>query len=248
MVFLKDDYLNLNVKILKHMCKLKKIKNFSHLKKEDLFTLYNKFLASQLIIKAYRQHLYKNAIDHITLEQVGYPCFIYKTKNNKLFFYSYDSIIKNIIKSGNVRDPMTRVEYTDEELTRLDNNAKYYYPEIKYKSTLRIKKDPSYARRIRNRENEITSFHMRLNELKNNILIAVESRLLSWNIIGPFVVDLIEYSSINSYIKSMIYELQIVLLNLKNHEPDNARIFKQELLEEIDTDNEIYRLISQINV
>ena len=70
------------------------------------------------------------------------------------------------MKSGKVIDPNTRNEYTDAELQRLDTEAKHHFPTKNFKSTLKIKKNESYARRIRNRENDILAFQMRLDEIK----------------------------------------------------------------------------------
>ena len=89
---------NLSVIILKKLCKSANIK-ISKLKKKELFDEYNRYLAVKLIQKIYRNHFYKNAVDHITLEKVSYPCFIYRTKFNKHYFYEYGSIIKYIMNN-----------------------------------------------------------------------------------------------------------------------------------------------------
>ena len=130
----------LSITELKKFCKNASIKKYSTLKKKELFDEYNRFLASKVIQRKYRMHFYKNAEDNILLEKVSYPCFVYRTKFGKIFFYHYDTIIKYIMKSGDTRDPMTRNQYSDEELSRLDYEAKRYFPNIKYSSTFKIKK------------------------------------------------------------------------------------------------------------
>ena len=65
------------------------------------------------------------------------------------------------MKSGKVIDPNTRNEYTDLELLRLDSEAKLHFPDKNFKSTYKIKKNENYAKRIRNRENDILTFQMR---------------------------------------------------------------------------------------
>ena len=75
---------------------------------------YNKYLSVLKIQKYYREYFYKNAVDHITLDKIEYPCFIFKTKSGKMYFYSYESIIRYIMKTGDTRDPMTRTQYPDE--------------------------------------------------------------------------------------------------------------------------------------
>ena len=165
------------------------------------------------------------------MENISFPCFVYRTKFRKCFFYSYDSIIKYIMKTGDTRDPNTRNQYTDTELARLDNEAKHYFPDIKYSSTLKIKRNINYAKRIRNRENEILSFQMRLDELKNNIIILVESGIISWNISNePVLIENVEYRSLNSYINTILHELKIVYNNLKIYDTFSATVFKEDIL------------------
>jgi hypothetical protein len=43
------------------------------------------------------------------------------------------------MKTGDCRDPMTREHYSDEDLIRLDNDVKKYFPENKIKDLLERK-------------------------------------------------------------------------------------------------------------
>ena len=131
-MFLKSDYKYLNNDILKKLCKNADIKNYSKFKKNELFEIINKSLAVKIIQQNFRNHFYKDATDHITLDPVTFPCFIYKTKSGKHYFYNHSSIIKYIMKTAVYLDPMTREEYSDNDLRRLDSEAKLYYPNIKY--------------------------------------------------------------------------------------------------------------------
>ena len=227
----KTDFKFLTNDILKKLCKKKGIK-VSKMKKQELFESYNELLACKTIQNKFRNYFYKDAIDNITFEEVKFPCFIYRLKTGKCFFYSYDSIIKYIMKSGNVTDPCTRIVYTDTELKRLDTSAKFYFPEKNYKSTLKIKKNENYARRIKNRENEIMSYQMRLDEIKESILTLIENDLLSWNI-GPIYLDNNHYRSIQAYSNTIIHELKILFLNLKSYNQFEANCFKKTFLDQI---------------
>ena len=133
------------------------------------------------------------------------------------------------MKTGDTRDPMTRTGYTDAELIRLDTQAKMYFPEKGYRSTLKIKKSLNYARRIRNIENEILSFQMRLDELKENIISIFSEKIYLWNITN-FVVDTVEYISIQSYIDNILHELKLTLLNLRDYDSYSAELFKSNLI------------------
>jgi len=234
-MFVKSDYKVLTIPLLKRLCKKNLISNYSKMKKEQLFFEYNKILSIKIIQKHFREYFYKNAIDSITLEKVEYPCFIYRVKTGKIFFYDYSSIIKYIMKSGKVIDPNTRNEYTDVELTRLDIEAKLHFPDKNFKSTLKIKKNETYARRIRNRENDILSFQMRLDEIKMTILTIIDDDILSWNLTEPILIENVEYDSIQGYINSIIHELKILFLNLKSYSLFESNCYKQSFLEHINT-------------
>lgn len=223
------------LKELKILCKNAKLKNFSKYNKEKLIHEYNKYLAVRVIQKYYRKHLYRDAVDHITLESVKFPCFIFKSKNNTLYFYEFSSIIKFIMKTGNTYDPMTRIQYTDEDLSRLDSQVKLYFPEIKYKSTLKIKKNLGYARRIVNRENEIINYELRLSELKICILTAIDSNIFIFN--ETFIIDNEIYRSPHLYLYTLLNELKMVLENFKLLNEHYTLLFINNIKEELSTRN-----------
>jgi hypothetical protein len=233
-MFLKEDHKRLNVKVLKGLCKrIAGIHGYSQMTKPKLVEEYNKFLATRIIIFNFRKHFYKNATDSITLEPVTFPCFIYRVKTGKLFFYEYESIIKYIMKSGKVVDPNTRNVYTDAELTRLDSQAKIYFPYKNFKSTLKIKRNENYAKRIKNRENEILTYQMRLDEIKIILITIITDDILSWGLNESFVVDNLEYSNLNDYITSIIHELKILYINLKSYCEFEANCFKTDFINKI---------------
>jgi hypothetical protein len=235
---------NLNKINLNKICKIARIKNYSKLNKKELLENINKYLAVKLIQRCFRRYFYNDATDHITLEPVSYPCFIYRTKSGKHYFYNYDSIIKYIMKTGITRDPMTRESYSDTDLIRLDNEAKRY--NLKYRSTYKIKKNLNYARRIRNRENEILSFQLRMDELKELILFIISSEMNEWNLENePILIENVEYRSVDSFIKSTFHELKMVLLNLREYDSYQVTTFKRDFLEQI-TFEPFKLLISEI--
>jgi len=233
MVFLKKDFNIFSLHILRGLCRINKI-TYSKKNKKQLINELNILSATKLIQKNFRIHLYKNAEDHITLEKVEYPCFIFRTKIGKCYFYNYDSIIKYIMKTGNCTDPMTRILYSDEQLIRLDSDVKKHFPNNQYKSTYKIKKNVNYAKRIRNRENEILSFQMRLEELKTNILFAIESDIFSWSLDAePILIDNIEYPNITSYMNAILHELKLIMINLRHYDLNSAEYFKKTLIDSI---------------
>jgi len=243
-MFIEKDFMVLNVGLLKNICKtLFHLKCVSKMKKNELFNECNKVLAAKSIQKNFRKYFYKNAIDSITLENVTFPCFIYRVKTGKIFFYDYSSIIKYIMKSGKVIDPNTRNEYTDIELIRLDIEAKLHFPDKNFKSTLKIKKNENYARRIRNRENDILSFQMRLEEIKTSVITIIDDDIQSWNLVEAFVIDNVEYRNFNSYINSIIHELKILFLNLKTYSLFESNCYKTSFLLDIGEKSEYFKNI-----
>jgi len=238
-MFIKSDFKNLNVGILKKLSKNVKLKY--NLKKSEMIENYNQYLACKIIQKNFRKHFYRNAVDNITLECISFPCFIYRVKSGKCFFYDYNSIIKYIMKSGKVIDPNTRNEYTDFDLIRLDTEAKFYFPDKNFKSTLKIKKNENYAKRIRNRENEILTFQMRLDEIKISIITIITDEIMLWNLGDEvIIIENVEYRNFNSYINSLIHELKIFFLHLKSYSQFEAKCFKDTFITEIDNRSEYF--------
>ena len=153
---------------------------------------------------------------------------------NKLYFYSYESIIKYIMKSGNTSDPMTRTCYSDKDLIRIDNGTKRYFPKCRYRSALRIKNHPEYAMRIRNRENEILSYELRIDEIKNKLSILTSINASDWDITN-ILIDDHEYTDIHSYQNQLIYELHLVLRNLNRVDSNLAVNYKRDIVLEFFT-------------
>lgn len=243
----KSDYSQLNIKTLKRLCKSRQLTGYSRMLKIELINFYNKFLAVRLIQRNFRKYFYKDAVDSITLEPVNYPCFIYRVKTGQLFFYDYNSIIKYIMKSGRVIDPNTRNEYTDFELIRLDAQAKLHFPDKNFKSTYKIKKNENYAKRIRNRENDILTFQLRLDEIQSCIILIITDEIMTWNLNETLIIENIQYRNFNEYVNSIIHELRILFLNLKTYSEFEARCFKQHFLEKIgDSSRYFYDIINRL--
>jgi len=140
------------------------------------------------------------------------------------------------MKSGNTHDPMTRTQYSDDDLQRIDDGIKQHFAKCKYRSALKIKNNPGYAMRIRNRENEILSFQLRIDELKNNLLNLINIDALSWNITN-ILIDGHEYLNIHVYINQLMYELKLVLGNLNRIDSNLALNYKNDIIIELNQFN-----------
>ena len=218
---------------LKNLCKNAKLK-ITKLNKLQLFDIYNHYLATKLIQKVYRNHFYRNSECSITLEKVRYPCFVFRTKFGKLFFYDYQSITKYICKTGNTHDPMTREQYSDEDLQRLDLSLKKYYPETKYSSTLKIKRNLGYARKVRDRENNIITYQTLLEETKLLILNLIDSGIFISGISEQISVGNENFLSTDDYLIHLLEKVNVIYNTLKEIDNFWAMAFKIDFLENLE--------------
>jgi hypothetical protein len=229
-----DSYKLLKLPEIRLFCKNAKIK-IGKSTKFELFTKYNQFLATKIIQKEYRKHFYRDAECSITLEKVKYPCFVYRTKFGKLFFYDYQTIVKYISKTGNTHDPMTREQYSDSLLNRLDHSIKKFYPDIKVSSTLKIKRNMGYARKVRDRENEILSYQTLLDELKEKVMYLIDSGLLSMGINEHLTVNNETYLNAEDYILKLLDKINVIYDLLKELDHFWAETYRNDFLESLKT-------------
>jgi len=238
-MFLVNEKVSLD--ILKAFCKKARLKQTKT--KKQLLIDYNQYLATRKIQRGFRKYLYHETVDPITLDQVNFPCFIYRTKFGKCHFYAYNSIIKYIMKTGFTKDPMTREEYSGDVLKRLDTQVKIYFPMIKYPSTYRIKISEVYARRVRNRENEIIHYQNRIVQLKGYILFIIESGMESCPNESIYIEN-VEYQNVQLFIDRSFHELKMILGYLRIHDTQSVELFKTQLLQE--TPESFISLIQQL--
>lgn len=231
------DFTRISLPFLKRLCK-NLIPYYYRLNKKHLFAEYNRYLAAKVIQKWYRRYFYNSAIDSITFDPISYPCFVFCIFPGKFFFYSYDSIIKYIMKSGKTIDPCTRSIYSNELLDRLDQSAKIHFPDKNYKSTLKIKNSENYAKRIINRENEIMAYQTRMDHLKESILELLNNGLLQIPL-HDVLIESVNYHSLKDYFTTILNELKILFMFLKKKDPWSASVFKESFENKLETFPEI---------
>lgn len=126
------DILNMNnLSTLKKICKFLHIKNYSNLNKKELILIINKYHSIKKIQKWIRKIYSKNENCPISFESIKYPCYSIKVNNN-FIYYNLCAIRSYLIKTGDFRDPMTRILYTDKQLLEMDTIYKYYNDNCKY--------------------------------------------------------------------------------------------------------------------
>ena len=73
----------------------------------------------------------------ISLKSVNYPCWMFKT-NTKCVYYNLVDLVQYLTVSGNFRDPMTRVEYSINDLKSMDTTMANM--KMKHKSLVSLKR------------------------------------------------------------------------------------------------------------
>lgn len=108
------------------ICKINHIHHYSKLNKANLaLHIYHTFSARK-IQRLWLLYLCSNnkedniPIDPINMETITFPCFRYHTKIGKLYLYNIDNLVECILVSGKFRDPLTREDYTDNDLKNID--------------------------------------------------------------------------------------------------------------------------------
>jgi hypothetical protein len=115
-----------NIKTLKKIARLYKIKYITFIKKEDLINLINNYNAAKIIQRYFRLRLMITNECPISYKKLNYPFISFKV-NKKFFYYDFDSIINYFIKSNNFLDPCTRHPIPDKKIYEINELIKYYY-------------------------------------------------------------------------------------------------------------------------
>ena len=118
-------YEKLNLNSLKRMSKVYKISNCSKMRKKDLLKLIVESSSCIKIQRMYRRKLINNSLCPISLEKIkcNTPCYGHKI-GKKFIYYNLETLVDNIFVSGVFKDPISRVEYTDDQLKCIDTLCK----------------------------------------------------------------------------------------------------------------------------
>lgn len=111
---------------LKRLCKGEYIKGVSKLRKATIVDILNKHFNVKYIYRCYLKYkgIYGvNNIDPITLEPVKRP-WIEINQEGKLYRFCMMSFYEYMIGTGNFKNPFTSQEFSDEELTLIDEQLK----------------------------------------------------------------------------------------------------------------------------
>lgn len=217
-------YTIFTLQMIRKICKINGLKNYSGLSKSEAILLLVKHRANKIIQKWSRKILLSNRICPVSCEPIRFPYFVFKC-SNVLIYYNICSIRNYIINTGDFRDPSTRSEYTNQQLLTIDQCYKRHVISQKYiKSILNIS-DCQHVYTPDNKEKELFSsvikayknpkFYKKIKE-NENIVAMLET------ILDSICCDVVEFISdskfgnIKPYIKE--YKTQYDLLKTKNIE------------------------------
>jgi len=190
---------------LKLVCKILHIKNYSGATKKILEQNISKHLAVLKIQRWFRKSLSRGEHCPISLEPIRYPCFAFKTE--KIFiYYNLKSIKDFLIESGNFKDPISRITYTDDQLTEMDNIDKHYKTitknKDKFKSVFKASKNTKFYDKKKNKEYELLLFERIIDEICNDIIELINNETNKITIKTVLALYIYDYSN---YIKRLLF-------------------------------------------
>jgi len=150
---IKTQLTSLNASRLKQICKLKRIKGASKLKKLELINIICTYYAALVIQRKYRKRITLNDTCPFTLEKVRWP--FWGKKSGRGFFYcNLRELSEFLVSSGDFRDPLTRQVYTETELASIEQMVIFY--KVKLKKTIKFATtNKKYYRDIKDRSEQI---------------------------------------------------------------------------------------------
>jgi len=160
-----------NINTLKQICKFMHITKYSGLKKNEINLLIDKHSSVLKIQRWIRKILSKNRNCPISLEPIKYPCFAFKS-NNVLIYYNLLAIKDFLIKTGDFRDPISRISFTDAQLMCIDEIDKATNKSAT-KSVYKASKNKKYYEKIKEKEFELLTFERILDEICTDMIAFV---------------------------------------------------------------------------
>jgi len=181
MVLSISDFANVSIDVLKRLCKLHKLTNYSKLKKKDLFNMLNGHISVIKIQRFFRSSLMgKDATCLISMEPVRYPCYPFKPKGSNYYvYYNLEVFIDYLLQTGDFRDPKTREPYTDEFLKGID--AYKTKLGIKSKSVYQASQNRNIYKKKKEHEDEIMVLDRCIDEVVSSIVGVMERRVDQYN-------------------------------------------------------------------
>lgn len=183
------------------ICKIKGISKVSKYKKKELVNIlqcyYARLFIYNYIFKKIRKIEYINYQDPITLMDISHPYISLEIVKRKVVRYNAQNIYDYILNTGNLVDPFTSTEFTDEQIIELDkqlsllNINKIQLFTIKYNSNYK-----KYYKEKKEKEDELLGIDRQIGE------VVSETLDLSDNILRESI-----YGDINESLPVYYYDL-----------------------------------------
>jgi hypothetical protein len=116
----------LNVKSIKNILKLRKVRYISSCRKENLLFILNMNQCSRIIQRKFREKIKFQIECPISHEKLIYPFVSFKI-SDKFFYYDFETIVNYFNKTRDFRDPLTRTIISDYYLENINSLISYYY-------------------------------------------------------------------------------------------------------------------------
>jgi hypothetical protein len=153
----------LNVNTLKSLCKIKGIKNYSKLRKNELIEKLETLYSSLKIQKFIRSKLIKDQLCAISMEKIKYPCFPYCPVKGVFIYYNIRPLKEYLLSTGDFRDPNTRNDYTKEHLFLMDRI------DPGYDSVYKASNNKIHYKKQKQLRDEVLTFERILDYITNDI-------------------------------------------------------------------------------
>lgn len=200
----------LNLKQLKQICKLKKIENFSKLKKTELVHIINTNI-SIIKIQRFVRSVWIDGLCPISMEIVKYPCYAFRPKGfmidksksrsgTSFIYYNLEPLINYLLSSGDFRDPKTREPYNANILKSIDkckNSVK-----IK-KSVYRASVNKTIYRRKNEKNEDLVVLERCIDEVVSSIRITLENEQYSDSRI---TLNSFHFPTFHRYFRNILYK------------------------------------------
>lgn len=194
----------LSLKDLKKICKLKKFKGYSTLKKKEIVELLVRYY-SVVRLQRFIRDRWNDELCPISLEPIRYPCFSFKPKGFigrvSFIYYNLEPLVSYLLSSGDFRDPKTREPYSESVLKKIDNLVTTN--NLKMKSVYKASKNGTIYKRNRDREEDIIVIERCIDEIVHSMRIIMETES---NNDSTITLSSFHFPTFHRYFRNLLYK------------------------------------------
>lgn len=195
----------MNIIDLKQKCRLNYINDYSKINKNNKNEYILYLTKNENIIKIQRwirKIFTKGEKCPVSLEQIKYPCYAFKT-HKTLIYYDLHTIKNYLIDTGNFIDPLSRTAFTEKQLDDIDKIDKHFRLfnkcDTNYLSVVSYYKKDKYYEKKKKNQDDILLKERILDLLCQDIIKLLASQTNVYNIYNS-----LETIYLDSYKKNII--------------------------------------------